>query len=234
MGSLQYRMSSPKRNAGPGSADRQPRPARDRGDGLALAAAGLSITSLPVPMIMVDDGGVVLWRNRHADRHRDLHHLTAPDRQLDPAGGPLDRAVLSACANALDTGACSAILEQVRGSGGGLQLALAIRLDGALDGGGAISLVILWPQVVLQREAVDYSAGGLLTPVEQNLVREIAGGAAVRDAAIELGITYHTARKYLQTIYRKLGVTRVNELVSRVLRGETVGDPDGAPDNPQG
>lgn len=51
-----------------------------------------------------------------------------------------------------------------------------------------------------------------LTLIERKLVERIATGRTVRAAAAEIGIPFHTARKYIQRIYRKTGVNKQGAL----------------------
>jgi DNA-binding CsgD family transcriptional regulator len=55
-----------------------------------------------------------------------------------------------------------------------------------------------------------------LSPVERRLVDCIVRGRTVRQASLELNISYHTARKYLQAIFVKTGTRRQTELVARL------------------
>lgn len=58
----------------------------------------------------------------------------------------------------------------------------------------------------------------VLTPVERSLVMAVVGGASMRDAADHLGISYHTARKYMQRIYSKLEVRGQADLLRKLSR----------------
>jgi DNA-binding CsgD family transcriptional regulator len=59
--------------------------------------------------------------------------------------------------------------------------------------------------------------GFSLTPVEGVLADHICSGVSVRQAADRMGISYHTARKYLARIFEKTHVRRQTELVSLLL-----------------
>lgn len=61
-----------------------------------------------------------------------------------------------------------------------------------------------------------------LTPVENALADHICSGASVKQAAIRMGISYHTARKYLARIFEKTHVRRQTELVSLLLSARRV------------
>lgn len=57
-----------------------------------------------------------------------------------------------------------------------------------------------------------------LAPSEARLAIALTRGSSLRDFAAETGITFGTARKYLDRIYLKTGTHRQNELVS-LLKG---------------
>lgn len=57
------------------------------------------------------------------------------------------------------------------------------------------------------------------TPAETRLALRLAGGLSLAEACEELGISPHTGRAHLKTIFAKSGVTRQAELVRLILRG---------------
>jgi DNA-binding CsgD family transcriptional regulator/PAS domain-containing protein len=63
-----------------------------------------------------------------------------------------------------------------------------------------------------------------MTPNEAKLAIAVAGGASVRQAAEQLGITYGTARSYLKILFRKTDCHRQSQLVARVI-GSVSGRP---------
>jgi DNA-binding CsgD family transcriptional regulator len=58
-----------------------------------------------------------------------------------------------------------------------------------------------------------------LTPAEAALVRELANGRSIQEAAVRLGITIGTARQRLVQIFDKTGTERQASLVRLVLTG---------------
>lgn len=58
-----------------------------------------------------------------------------------------------------------------------------------------------------------------LTRVEEQLVGRLAHGMTVKEAAADMRISYHTARKYVQNIFAKTGVKRQAELIARLSGG---------------
>ena len=56
-----------------------------------------------------------------------------------------------------------------------------------------------------------------LSLAEARLVREVVKGQDIRDAALECGVSIDTARSYMKSVHRKMGVSRQGELVGRVL-----------------
>ena len=57
-----------------------------------------------------------------------------------------------------------------------------------------------------------------LTPSEARLAGELAAGRDLRGAGERLGVSHHTARKYLQIVFSKMGVHRQADLVRRALQ----------------
>lgn len=62
-----------------------------------------------------------------------------------------------------------------------------------------------------------------LSPAEWRLAEQLKQGVAVGDAALALGISVHTARTQIKSIFAKLGVSRQSELVHRLTFAERVG-----------
>lgn len=62
-----------------------------------------------------------------------------------------------------------------------------------------------------------------LTDREQDLIRFITSGMNVRQAADQMSISYHTARKHLQNIYDKTGVNRQSQLWTLLPSRTSVG-----------
>ena len=57
-----------------------------------------------------------------------------------------------------------------------------------------------------------------LTPQENKLLRSLADGKTLKEAASLAGITYETSRRYLQSAYRKLRVNSMTQAISLFLR----------------
>ncbi len=73
------------------------------------------------------------------------------------------------------------------------------------------------------------SSGGmqLLTPREANVVHLLAEGMSTREISQKSGVTEHTIRNYLSTIYDKLGVSSRVELALYAITREDMGSPIG-------
>ncbi len=52
-----------------------------------------------------------------------------------------------------------------------------------------------------------------LTPAETRLAQCLLKGLSVKEAALDLGVGYETARKTLKSIYQKTGTSRQTQLV---------------------
>jgi DNA-binding CsgD family transcriptional regulator len=72
----------------------------------------------------------------------------------------------------------------------------------------AISASVLVPSPTILTGLFD------LTPAEVKLATALAMGRALKSAAVENGVTFSTARTYLDRIYRKTGTNRQSQLVA--------------------
>ena len=70
------------------------------------------------------------------------------------------------------------------------------------------------------RSRKDYSGGDQLTPQERRVVKIIAGGATVRQAATQLFLSQKTIEAHLGRAYRKLNVHNRTQLVAAVAQYE--------------
>jgi DNA-binding NarL/FixJ family response regulator len=60
----------------------------------------------------------------------------------------------------------------------------------------------------------------LLTPREREFLRALASGKHVKDSAVELNISVHTARNHMKALLRKLGVRSQIELLAKLFGRE--------------
>ncbi len=58
-----------------------------------------------------------------------------------------------------------------------------------------------------------------LTPAEAKLATQLVNGGCLEEAAERLGVSFHTARAQLRSIFAKTGVCRQSELVTTLLQG---------------
>jgi len=78
------------------------------------------------------------------------------------------------------------------------------------------ALVLVRPLIVPHQAALAQVAMGVfgLTAPEARLAAMLAGGLPLRESGTALGLTYHTARTYLDRIYRKTGTSHQAGLVA--------------------
>jgi DNA-binding NarL/FixJ family response regulator len=57
----------------------------------------------------------------------------------------------------------------------------------------------------------------MLTPREREFLRALASGKHVKDSAVELNISVHTARNHMKALLRKLGVRSQIELLAKLF-----------------
>lgn len=172
------------------------------------------LKKIPTPIVLVArEGRRIIWRNTAATASgfnvflsADAMRLRVLDKGADAEfAGFLERARAGYCVhNGLMILEGAAVAFQVYGLG-------RLRAPGAEA--GKVGLLLVWGGIQdtpIERGEVR------LTPVEWQLATFIVAGRTVREAAFGMGISYHTARKYLQTVFAKLGVRRQTELVARL------------------
>jgi DNA-binding CsgD family transcriptional regulator len=74
-----------------------------------------------------------------------------------------------------------------------------------------VSAALLDDMILLQTQP--RGAAAALTPREEQVARSFAQGLTYKEIALELGMSPSTARRHLESIYRKLGVSSKLELV---------------------
>jgi DNA-binding CsgD family transcriptional regulator len=97
---------------------------------------------------------------------------------------------------------------------------VASRYSGGLFAQAHKAFVVLVERVDRPpRDAADAAARRHgLTPAETELLRELAAGRTLREAADRLGRGVNTARNQLQAVFAKTGTHRQSQLVARVLQ----------------
>ena len=88
------------------------------------------------------------------------------------------------------------------------------------DGQSSPSIAVFVSDPVAEENASQQMLGELfeLTPAEANLALKLARGMSLAEVSEEQGISPHTARAQLKSIFAKTGVTRQAELVRLVLK----------------
>ncbi|MBB5519554.1 DNA-binding response regulator [Amphiplicatus metriothermophilus] len=81
---------------------------------------------------------------------------------------------------------------------------------------GSFSLVLRDPKLARASEEAIATALSIL-PSEAKVVRGVADGLSVEEAASEAGVSVSTARTYLKNVFLKTGVSRQSELVRLVM-----------------
>jgi len=82
---------------------------------------------------------------------------------------------------------------------------------------GAAVIFATDPEQRPKRSAAALARRWRFTPAECDVAERLAAGAGLERIAAELGITLHTVRGHLKSIYAKAGVHRQAELVARLL-----------------
>lgn len=173
------------------------------------------------PLLLLDQDRWILWRNGRSlePALRDVLPANAPrftlqDREADRSLAEFLAAVL----------ASENWKETVIRASSGAELALAARRRNSvlLEAPSTVrrqsgTFVVLRhrPTAVQPSEPMPTFS---LSPIERRLVAHLAAGRTVREASKELGISYHTGRKYLQNVFVKTGARRQAELVALICR----------------
>lgn len=94
-------------------------------------------------------------------------------------------------------------------------------LDQSCGGSGSIeaATLIIFNRTMVPRKAETRARPTreeirkALTPVEWRLVMLLCGGKSLKSAAVEMRVSYNTARKYLQNVFLKVNVRRQVDLI---------------------
>ncbi|HET7544743.1 MAG TPA: LuxR C-terminal-related transcriptional regulator [Polyangiaceae bacterium] len=173
--------------------------------------------------------GRSIWQLIHPDAHEAFRAhasavLSAPGTPfytlLSPVTGGVERACVFPQAQPEDS-----IVEDVRTAPLIVETIILLRDLGKipslpLDQAG--SDVCAGPALEPRPVELDTARAGFdrLTRREAEIVSQIAAGADLRAAALELRISPHTVRNHLKGIFRKLGVRSRAELLSRIILRE--------------
>lgn len=181
------------------------------------------LEALPQAVFALDRSGLVLFANGAG------RCLLARDDGLSIAGGRL-RAALSSEQSRLDAMLCTALVPlgastsgwtRVSRSSGGPPLAVFVAPlnvdDDQLTAVGAKALVVV-------HDTANHHCAGVemltsiygLTETEARLASALSGGHSIQSAANLLHMRPATARSHLKAVFRKMGVSRQQDLV-RVL-----------------
>jgi DNA-binding CsgD family transcriptional regulator len=106
----------------------------------------------------------------------------------------------------------------LRRVGGGRLLAHILPLEHGEHGRDAALVLLADTQEPERRDAGRMLQLFGLTNAEARLAALVGTGSALKEAASELGITEHTARSTLKTVYDKLGINKQSELGHLVAR----------------
>ncbi len=187
------------------------------------APINLALSSARTPSFLIDSSGKILWRNSSAE---DLLTKTKTLRikdgrlALDDAAKTeeLSRSIFSAGARQLaetppaylKAGADEQSLE--------IEILPATVPAGALIGAQALALVMV-RTIGLTSQAIDELKNTYgLTEAECNIAVSLANGATVQTTARDAGVSQHTIRTQLRSIFSKTGINRQSALAALVWK----------------
>jgi DNA-binding CsgD family transcriptional regulator/PAS domain-containing protein len=153
-------------------------------------------------------GRVVLVNQAAEDLSRQMQWMQVVNGLLHPARGLLEADALARSLHHLSTGvsfrcvvtdgatAAQAIVSGAR---------VSPHREGSYLMAAAAALVWVTPVVPNANAAADLAKLFELTPAEQRLVARLMAGEELREAALHLHVSLHTARTQLKAVYRKTG-----------------------------
>lgn len=72
--------------------------------------------------------------------------------------------------------------------------------------------------LLIQSEESLQTEKKLLTPSEQNILRQIAAGKSTKEIAYEMNLSFHTVNTHRKNIFRKIEVNNVHEAIRYAIR----------------
>lgn len=175
---------------------------------------GGAMADLAVASLILDRDGRVLRRNAMADRLIERGAIRiGPDRRLMPAS-VAGRADLAGLLATPPQPGVEALLDLAAPNDGAMAARVRAVPSSAYGDGACLALFVADlshpPGLTGERLRDRFQ----LTGAEAALAMQLAGGAALPDAARVLGIAYNTARSQLRAVFAKTGTRRQIELVT--------------------
>lgn len=194
-------VKQPRSNAGEGARD------LDIGiESVCVSALGALIEALPFGIVLLGEGRKVLARNAEARRL-----LASP---YGGSGSPQIAALIEPLVAGLSRDLKPRkSLRFYRGDEGQSVFMYAMPFQPVPGIGPWTALLISETARDLAPLAPILEEHFALTPSEARLALQLARGEGVQSAAEVLGLSVHTARSYLKTIFSKLGVSRQADVV---------------------
>lgn len=175
---------------------------------LLSAAYRSAVDAVTSAVFGIDSAGLVMFVNRAGEElARQTRWMQVRNGILRPARGLLESEALETALHRLSTGLSfrcvvteNATYAQAIVSGASVSPATQDSYPIA-----ATALVWVTPIVPTAEAAADLAKLFELTPAEQRLIARLIAGDELREAALQLHISLHTARTQLKAVYRKTG-----------------------------
>lgn len=190
--------------------------------------ASAMLESMPIPVLMANRCGRILYLNRMAKdlmAHADglvLREGRTIAADTSPAAGDLRRALAHLAAAQGQVGTSVHVTVPRRASDLPLLCTISQVPSPPPDLGEpadpVLAIIITDPHKGQGRECSDFTAAYRLTRAETRLVRLLADGLGLFEAAERLGISRNTARTHMRNIHAKAGTRRQTDLIRMLER----------------
>lgn len=191
--------------------------------GAGRLAPGGGLASARIATFIVDGDGQVRWKNRSGDDLlKRAQGLALKEGRLALAGAEADRDLARLIAGAAGRRLAETPPGLLRAVDGDMALDIevlpATAPAGALIGAQSLATVMVRPIGLAPGVVGALKRLHGLTDAECRLALALADGASIEDAAAQGGVSHHTVRAQLRSIFAKTGVNRQSALAAMIWK----------------
>ena len=181
------------------------------------------LASARMPTFIVDGEGQVRWKNLSGDEFlKRSHGLLLKNGRLALADKAKDRELARLIAGAAGKRLAETPPGLVRAEDGGdaleVEVLPATAPAGALIGAHSLATVMVRPIGLSSDIVFRLKEQHNLTDAECRLALALADGASIEEAAAQGGVSHHTVRAQLRSIFAKTGVNRQTALAALIWK----------------